>query len=300
MTMFDVGVRSARWWIGGRRRLLAVCAVAALVALAGAGQASAHPAPKDNGIQYFGGPVMLGTVPVYYIWYGNWSGNDAPRLLTDLIYGLSGSSYMNINTTYYNRAKQPVSGTFTFAGAVDDNYSQGTALSDAQVQAIVAAQCGSLGNCDPNAVYFVLTSADVNETSGFGTQYCSFHTNATIAGKDIKYAFVGDTSRAPSACEDQVIGPNGSGGADGMANQIAAELDATTTDPDHNAWYTGVKGSKAVGPENAIKCAWTFGNFLYTTANGAQANINIAGHDYLIQQNWVNARGGYCAMSYPF
>jgi len=29
-----------------------------------------------NGINYHGGPVMLGTVNVYYIWYGDWSGNS--------------------------------------------------------------------------------------------------------------------------------------------------------------------------------------------------------------------------------
>ena len=28
--------------------------------------------PKSNGINYHGGPVMLGTVNVYYIWYGSW------------------------------------------------------------------------------------------------------------------------------------------------------------------------------------------------------------------------------------
>ena len=26
---------------------------------------------KSNGIDYHGGPVMLGTVNMYYIWYGN-------------------------------------------------------------------------------------------------------------------------------------------------------------------------------------------------------------------------------------
>jgi hypothetical protein len=37
------------------------------------------------------------------------------------------------------------------------------------------------------------------------------------------------------------------------------------------------------GMENADKCAWTFGT-TYTTSSGAQANINIGGQDYLIQQ----------------
>jgi hypothetical protein len=45
---------------------------------------------------------------------------------------------------------------------------------------------------DTNGVYFVLTSADVNETSGFRTQYCGWHARGTIAGSDIKYAFIGN------------------------------------------------------------------------------------------------------------
>src|SRR3954465_9344510 len=30
-----------------------------------------------SGINYHGGPVMVGNTNVYYIWYGNWSGNSA-------------------------------------------------------------------------------------------------------------------------------------------------------------------------------------------------------------------------------
>src|SRR5437868_1286083 len=36
-----------------------------------------HGGGGSNGISYRGGPVMLGTVNVYFIWYGNWSGNTA-------------------------------------------------------------------------------------------------------------------------------------------------------------------------------------------------------------------------------
>jgi hypothetical protein len=281
--------------------LLAVCAVAALVTLAGAGQASAAPRPKSNGISYHGGPVMLGNVPVYYIWYGNWSGNSATTLLPTLIGDLSGSGYMHINTTYYSSSSQSVSGTATLAGQTNDNYSQGTALTDAQVQNVVAADCGSLGNCDPNAVYFVLTSADVNETSGLDTKFCSFHARGNIAGKDIKYAFVGNPDRAPSACEQQTASsPNGNPGADGMANQIAFELDKTTTDPDSNAWYTNAptkKGGPPAGLENADLCVWTFGA-TSTAADGSLYNfVGGSGTQWLIQENWVNALGGYCAMS---
>ena len=53
-----------------------------------------------NGIEYNGGPVMLGPHNVYFIWYGNFSGNIALTILPDLINGFGGSQYFNTNTTY--------------------------------------------------------------------------------------------------------------------------------------------------------------------------------------------------------
>jgi hypothetical protein len=142
----------------------------------------------------------------------------------------------------------------------------------------------------------VLTSADVNETSGFCTQYCGWHSHGSIAGLDVKYAFVGNPDRCPSACSMQSIGPNGNAGADAMASIIAHELEEATTDPDLNAWYD------SRGQENADKCAWTFGA-TSTAGNGAKYNMYLppsgsAARPYLIQQNWVNAAGGYCAVKY--
>src|SRR6478752_153807 len=61
-----------------------------------------------NGIDYHGGPVILGTTNVYYIWYGNWNGNSAPNILTELAQNMGGSRYFNINTTYYNGSNQHV------------------------------------------------------------------------------------------------------------------------------------------------------------------------------------------------
>src|SRR5262249_40410308 len=52
---------------------------------------------RGNGIYYHGGPLMLGTPNIYFIWYGNWSGNSATTLLPKLISDLSGSGYENIN-----------------------------------------------------------------------------------------------------------------------------------------------------------------------------------------------------------
>lgn len=246
---------------------------------------------RTTGISYHGGPIMTGNNTVYFIWYGNWSGNSATTLLPNQIIGENGSPYYNINTSYYNGAGTHISNSLTMGAQVNDSYSQGTALTDAQIQTVVAnaISSGKLPS-NANALYMVLTSADVNATSGFCTSYCGWHTHATIGGADIKYAFVGNPDRCPSACEAQTTSPNGNPGSDGMSSIIAHELEEAVTDPDLNAWYD------SRGQENGDKCAWTFGTES-TAANGSKYNVVLAGKQYLIQQNWIATNGG-CAMSY--
>lgn len=246
---------------------------------------------NNNGISYHGGPVMTGGVTMYYIWYGNWSNNTATTILYDLAHGLGGSPYFNINTTYTDGFGARVQNKVSFGGDANDNYSLGTALTDNNIQQIVTNAISKGLPKDPNGVYFVLTSADVNETSGFCTQYCGWHTHGSILGTDIKYSFVGNPDRCPSACAAQTTSPNGNAGADGMASIIAHELEEATTDPDLNAWYD------TRGQENADKCAWTFGSTA-TLSSGAKYNMTLGSRNYLIQQNWVNASGGYCAKGY--
>ncbi len=132
----------------------------------------------QNGIYHHGGPVITATKNVYLIWYGDWTGGKAAssipgaqNLITSFVGSVGGSSYFNINTTYLDGSKQPVTNAVSYVGSFTDAYSQGSALSDAAVQAVVQAAIkdGSLP-ADPNGVYFVLTSGDVSETSGFLTK----------------------------------------------------------------------------------------------------------------------------------
>jgi len=245
-------------------------------------------------IVYHGGPVLLGTPTAYYIWYGTWDGSSQ-TILTTLAQNIGGSPYFNINKTYYsvsNSVATPISGAVAYGGATTDNYSLGKSLTDANIQTIVsnAIAAGRLPK-DTNGVYFVLTATDVKETSGFCTQYCGWHTHGTIAGSDIKYAFVGNAAtQCPASCSEQTASsPNNNIGADAMASVVAHELEEAVSDPNLNAWYD------RRGAENADKCAWTFGT-TYNPGNGSLANMKLGGLNYLIQRNWVNSGGGFCAL----
>src|SRR5215468_8250723 len=250
-----------------------------------------------NGINYHGGPV-LHSINVYYIWYGNWNGLDptGPPILTDFVSNEGGSGYFDINTTYGD-ATGSVPNAVTFAGqtTVAGN---STSLADNDIANIVATALVQFGGTpDTNGVYFVLTAPGINETSGFLTKYCGWHDNGAFTSGgttfDIKYSFVGNAS-GPSLgnCAVQTSNsPNGDPGADAMVSVIAHELEETATDPDLNAWYD------SSGEENADKCAWMFGT-TYTASNGSLANMNLGTRDYLVQQNWLNAQGGMCTLSY--
>jgi len=264
----------------------------------GKGGGGGGPTSTSNGINYHGGPVMTGGTTLHYIWYGDWSYNPAAAtILNNLASSLGGSPYFNINTTYYDGSNTKVSNAVN--GGSTYNYTVGgsgysTALSDTDVQNIVQQAIQASGETapNPNDVYVVLTSKDVNETSGFCTQYCGWHTHAKILGIDTKFAFVGDAARCPSACSAQTASsPNNNIGADAMASVIAHETDEMVTDPNLNAWYDHR------GYENADKCAWKFGT-VSTATNGSYYNMILGGMDYLIQQNWENANGGNCVLSY--
>lgn len=254
--------------------------------------------PTSNGISYHGGPVMTQPTKMYYIWYGNWSNNTATTILPHLAANIGGSPYYNINSTYTNGGGTKVSTAVTYGGATSIiDYRYGSSLSDAQIQSLVldAINSGALGAANTNGIYFVLTSADVTASSGFCTSYCGWHTYMSTTSGAIKYSFVGDATRCLSACAAQSVSPNGNPGADAMASVIAHELEEAATDPQLNAWYD------TRGYENADKCAWTFGT-TSTASNGSLTNMKLGPvgdqRDYLIQRNWVNAGGGYCALSY--
>ena len=250
-----------------------------------------------NGINYHNGSV-LHSINYYYVWYGTWT-QAQKDLLTHFGQNIGGSPYFAINTTYGDTtANVPNAVTLGPSYSFATN-TLGTALSDAQILSLVntAISSGQMGPADPNGLYMLLTGPGITATSGFLTQYCGWHSWGTsTSGAPIQYSFVGNaTGPNLGSCAAQTsASPNGDPGVDAMISVMAHELEETATDPRGAGWYD------STGAENGDKCAWNFGTTY--TANGALANMALgaAGNqkNYLIQQNWLNASGGKCALSY--
>lgn len=245
----------------------------------------------------YGGGSLINAPVIYIIWYGSWNqtnGSDTAsgqQIVRDFSSSIGGSPYFNLNTSL-GVASYPISGSASYGGETTDAYSQGKRLRDSGVQAIVnnAINTGKLPyNAD--GVYFVLSSSDVAESSGFCTQYCGWHTSAAMTAGKVRYSFVGNANRCLSSCAPQTVSPNGNAGVDGMISVVAHELEEATTDADPRSGWTDSGGA-----ENADKCAWTFGHAQYTTANGAWANMRLGVRDFLIQRNILKSGTSFTCM----
>jgi hypothetical protein len=133
-------------------------------------------------------------------------------------------------------------------------------------------------------VYVYIGASNTQLSSGFGTQYCGWHSYGnTATGKQTFIAIQDFTSTYFGSCSVQTVSPNNNVALDATASVFAHEVDETITDPFLNAWYD------SRGAENADKCAWTFGTTLPVgaPANVAKYNVTYGSYKYLIQQNWL-------------
>jgi len=276
-------------------------------------KAQASSGGSGTGIYYHGGSLLTSATNVAAVYWASapiytngpaagtsGAGVGDGSLVGFFLRNLGGSSYFNINTTYYNGAGTHVQNVVNYTQYWANNQYQvpvdGQNVTDANMIAML--QYGfDHGNLtyDPTTLYAVFTAGTVNLGGGFGTQYCAYHYHGTVTiggvARTVLYAAMPYDAAYPNVCTNGTASPNGDVGADAIVNTLAHEVEETTTDLLGTAWYD------RRGYENADKCAWTWGS-TYTTSNGGVANIQIGGKDFLVQRNWVNAGSGGCATRY--
>ncbi len=265
---------------------------------------------KSKELTYHGGNpgVETGGDKVYLVYWGSqWNNNNDPAgesaIQQSFFNGVGGSSWNDSVTQYCEgvakgtvtcgtsgtRAVNPgnvLAGTwYDSAAAAPSHPSQSQLAAEA---AAAAAHFGNLTAAANAQVQYVINTATGNNASGFGTQYCAWHSSTSSAYGTIAYTNMPYITDAGASCGANFngLGPNA-----GITIVGGHEFAETETDIFPNGgWLDGS------GAENGDKCAWI------TSGQGASASIKLGTGTFAVQSLWSNAfnsNSGGCVLSYP-
>ncbi|MFD0330683.1 hypothetical protein ACFQZC_26970 [Streptacidiphilus monticola] len=185
-------------------------------------------------------------------------------------------------------ASNPVGGTW-----LDSGVTAPKRPSQSQIAAEAVRAAAHFGVSGTN-VQIIVDSPHGVSPSGFGTQYCAWHTNTTTStGADLPYTNMPYVADAGSSCGSGFVATGSSGvnsASEGVTIVGGHEYAETVTDPDPSSGW--VDGS---GAENGDKCAWI------SSGQGASAIVSMNGANFAVQSLWSNNFGsnaGGCVVSY--
>ena len=261
-------------------------------------------------LSYHGGIGGIGveTAPKIYLvlWGSQWNSNDPSgesALLQSFYNGVGGSAWLNSVTQYCqgvpsgtifcNGAGQAAGNpSGIFAGVVFDNVASAPSRpSQSQLAAEAVRAAGIVGNTTTNSnasVQYVIATATGNNASGFGTQYCAWHSSTSSSYGNIAYTNLPYITDAGASCGANF---NGLGANAGITIVGGHEMAETITDQFPNGGWLDSNGA-----ENGDKCAWI------SSGQGASANVTFPnnGGTFPVQSLWSNAfnSAGGCVLSY--
>ena len=269
-----------------------------------------HCGGGGNNLFYHGGVggvgVETGADKVYLVYWGSqWNNNDPSgeaAIQQSFFNGVGGSSWNNSVTQY---CEGVATGTVTcpsgsafatnpnavFGGVWNDNATAAPSSPSqnqlANEAIAAAAHFGNTTAASNTQVQYVINTATGNNSSGFGTQYCAWHSSTSSGFGNIAYTNMPYITDAGASCGADF---NGLGPTAGITIVGGHEFAETESDIFPNGgWLDGS------GAENGDKCAWI------TSGQGASANISLSTGTFAVQSLWSNAfnsGGGGCVMSY--
>jgi hypothetical protein len=265
---------------------------------------SAKPAKSTN-LYYHGGTSGIGveTAPKVYLvfWGSQWNNNDPSgeaTLLESFLGNVGASSWLNTvtqycqgvaNGTYFcNGSGTPAGNQKGMLGGYwyDNTSTAPTKPSQSQLAAEAVRAASYFGNTaagSNNTVQYVIATATGNNASGFGTQYCAWHSSTSSSYGNIAYTNLPYITDAGASCGANF---NGLGTDAGITIVEGHEFAETITDQfPSSGWLDGS------GSEIGDKCAW----------NSATNNATFGLYSYPVQPLWSNAYNkgaGGCVMSY--
>ena len=267
----------------------------------GKGSNPARPR-RTNNLAYQGGVGGIGveTAPKVYLvlWGSQWTGNDPSgesNLLQSFFTNVGGSPWMRSVTQYCQGVARgtttcPFGSAFAGGGVA---FSPGQVWSDTgspapsqPTQSQLAGEAINAANHFGNTtaasnqtVQYVIATSKGHSASGFGTQYCAWHSSTSSASGNIAYTNLPYITDAGASCGANF---NNLGPFAGITIVEGHEMAETITDQFPNGgWLDGS------GAENGDKCAWT-------SATSIQP---IGGSSFPVQPLWSNASSS-CVLSY--
>jgi hypothetical protein len=234
-------------------------------------------------LTYHGGPVQ--TAPKIYVvyWGSAWNGSGDPngvRSYYNAFLGvIGGSRWLNSVTQYTQTGGQHVGNAAgSFVGSyVDTTSSPPSRPSQSQLAAEAAKAAAHYGDYSASASYIVALPHGIRP-SGFGTQYCAYHSSTSAAGHIIAWTNEPYIPDVGFSCGAGSV--NNPGTLDGVSIVGGHEQGETETDPQPNTGWLDSNNA-----ENGDKCAWM----------NLENNPNAGG--YPTQPLWSNANNG-CVQSF--
>jgi len=278
-----------------------------------AGKPASGASGTASNLSYHGGVGGTGvqTTPKVYLvlWGSQWTGHDPSGEVAVLegFYGNVGGSAWSASVTQY--CQGVASGTVACNGAgtaagnpanilvqVDVWYDNGSAApthprqSQLAAEAVRAAAHFKNTSAGSNAnTQYVIATATHNNSSGFGSSYCAWHSSTSSAYGNISYTNLPYMTDAGANCGADF---NGLGANAGITIVSGHEMAESITDPFPNSGWLD-----STGAEIGDKCAWI------ASGQGASANVTLTnGLSYPVQSLWSNAANsgaGGCVLSYP-
>jgi serine protease len=249
-----------------------------------------------SNLSYHGGAVETGPKIYLVLWGSQWTNNDPSgesAILQSFYSGVGGSSWLASVTQY---CQGVASGTVfcsgsgqaagnpsgIFAGVWADNASSAPARprqSQLAAEAVrAAAHFGNTTATQNASVQYVIATASGNNASGFGTQYCAWHSSTNSTAGKVAYTNLPYITDAGGSCGANFNGLDAKAGITIVAGH---EMGETITDQ-----FPSTGWLDSGGEENGDKCAWI------SSGQGAAANITLNGINYPVQSLWSNAFNG--------
>jgi len=267
---------------------------------------------------YKGGPILTGSVNVYFVFYGNWTkeaSDSTHTILMDFVDYISQSEWFNTFQYYTDSHGKSISGPIRSAAGLIDNYSQHQGSDpldfhlsgkDEYVKIIhdATANTNHLGeSIDSHGIYLIFPSEEVM-IDGFCTEWCGYNSWTD----QLLFAIIGHPKQCPNACVPPLnrdVSPNGNIYADAMVTTLAHELIDLLTDPIGDGYRVSESDKEEIGdlciPPTASVTEWwgQEGVYLNKTASGASYNIELGEngkYKHLIQSIW-SPKEGKCVMA---